>query len=61
MDQLKVGTKIELEHKPTYEWLMKYIMENKEFPSLEDFASHIRDDHLNEHENYYVILVKAGL
>lgn len=61
MTQLEAGITVEHEHKPTYEWLMKYIMDNNDFPELEDFAKHISEDHLNEHADYYTILNKAGL
>ena len=63
MDQLKAGIKVEHEHKPTYDWLLKYLVENEEFPPLEDFAKHISQDHLKEkgHENYYTTLIQAGL
>lgn len=63
MTQMEIGIKVEHEHKPTYEWLMKYIMDNEDFPPLEEFAQHIATDHLKEkgHEDYYTVLVDSGL
>ena len=61
MTQIEAGVIVEREHKPTYEWLMQYIMEHKEFPELDEFAKHITQDHLNEHTDYYTVLNRAGL
>lgn len=61
MDELKAGIKVEHEHKPTYEWLMGYIMDKEDFPPLEEFAKHIAEDHLSEVKDYYTILAKAKL
>lgn len=53
-DALSVGTEIESEHKPTYEWLKSYLEENKKLPPAEELYEHIATDHIGESgEAYY--------
>lgn len=49
---LEKGTKVEMEHKPTYEWFKSEMLLGK-LPTMEDFAKHIAQDHLAEHKKYY--------
>ncbi len=58
--QMRAGIQVELEHRPTYEWLRKYLLQNDgDLPSLRDFAAHIAADHLNEYGDYYTRLGKV--
>jgi hypothetical protein len=57
-EQMKMGVKVEAEHKPTIEWLKKYYQEHNEWPPDEDVYEHISSDHLLENEKYYTYLAK---
>ena len=59
--QEKIGLDIESEHKNTYLWLKKYIMEHEDLPSPQLFYLSITKDHLKEDNDYYNKLKKAGL
>lgn len=52
VNTLKKGTKVELEHKPTYEWFKNELIQQR-VPSMEEFAKHIAIDHLHESNKYY--------
>jgi hypothetical protein len=52
------GVKTEREHKPTYEWLKKYIQSHGgKLPSETEFYAKIAEDHLREFSNYYTALM----
>ena len=61
MNQLKVGIKIEREHKPTINYIKKYIKTNKKLPPNTQIYKHIVQNHIAEHKNYYFKLKKAKL
>jgi hypothetical protein len=57
VNELETGTKVELEHRTTYEWFKD--LSSKGIPfSLEEFAEHIAMDHLAENPRYYQQLFK---
>ena len=58
MNQLKIGTKIEMEHKKTFEFIKNYKQKTGRFPSNNMIAQRIAANHLDENKNYYVALVK---
>lgn len=60
-NQIKVGSIIEMEHKPTYEWVKQYLEENGELPPLDEFAEHISVDHIDERDDYYIPLIESGI
>lgn len=60
MKQLKMGKKVEKEHKGTIAFIQK-MAKKKIFPSRELIYSKIAKDHLKEDPEYYTKLMKAGL
>lgn len=56
-DQLEVGIKVEQEHEPTLKWLREFYAENDVWPTLDEFAAHISDDHTAEIKDYYTRLI----
>lgn len=55
--ELGKGIKTELEHKKTFAYIRRYGLEhNGEFPSDEQIAKRIAEDHLKEDEDYYTKL-----
>ena len=59
--QLKIGTRVEREHKPTIRKMQAYHAETgKCLPDNKVYES-IAKDHLKEDKNYYKKLKKAGL
>ena len=59
-DQILIGTGVEQEHEPTYNWL-KQCFADGVLPSLHAMCTHIARDHLKEKADYYTELEKAGL
>lgn len=57
INQLVEGTKIEHEHKPTYEFIVKSLADTGKPPSAEDFYKHIAEDHLSDDKIYYTHLI----
>jgi hypothetical protein len=55
-NQLRIGKKIEMEHKATADWIKKMCKANK-CPSDSAIATKISKDHLKENSNYYLHLV----
>ena len=53
--QLKIGKKVEREHRRTY------LLNRKKKLSKSQFYESIAQDHLKEDKNYYTRLKKAGL
>lgn len=58
--QLEKGVKIETEHKKTYNLIKRYFDAGKMITEKE-FYRNIAIDHLRERNDYYNILLKAGL
>jgi sulfur relay (sulfurtransferase) DsrC/TusE family protein len=54
--QLELGTRVEIEHINTINFIKDYYNENIEFPSNEQIARHIAMDHLDEFGDYYIYL-----
>jgi sulfur relay (sulfurtransferase) DsrC/TusE family protein len=59
--QLTIGTKIEREHRATYNFLKKYVAEHRAMPKAKQLYKHIAENHLKEHPNYYTKLKRAKL
>lgn len=59
--ELKMGIKIESEHKNTIKFIKNYVKKHKSFPSNKKIFTSISRDHLREKKNYYDILQKAKL
>ncbi len=55
--QMAEGFKIEHEHQPTYNFIVKYLEENKKLPPADELFKHIAEDHLNDDKQYYTHLV----
>lgn len=60
-NQLRMGVKIESEHKKTVRFIKTYVEKHKKFPSNKQIFGSIAKDHLKEHKNYYTKLKKAKL
>ena len=58
--QVLIGTKIEEEHRKTYDWLLQCFRDNVH-PSFNAFCYHIATDHVREDPNYYDKLEEAEL
>jgi hypothetical protein len=59
--QMAEGIKIEHEHKPTYDFIAKYLEDNKKLPPEEEVYKHIAQDHMTDtgHDPlYYTHLVE---
>lgn len=57
--ELRAGTVVEHEHRPTYNWLQGWLKIHGyqgKLPPLSEFARHIAIDHLNETRDYYTRL-----
>ena len=59
--QLKMGVKVESEHKGTLKFIKSYYKKNKQFPSPNTIYASIAKDHLKEDKRYYTKLKKAKL
>ena len=59
--QLKIGTRIEMEHKPTFNFIKNYKQKTGRFPSNQIIATNIAKNHLAERKDYYIRLKKAKL
>jgi sulfur relay (sulfurtransferase) DsrC/TusE family protein len=60
-NQLRLGIKIEGEHKPTYNYLKDYVTKHKHLPPQKLFYKQIAQNHLAENKNYYNKLIKVKL
>lgn len=60
-NQLKIGIRVEAEHKPTYRFLKTYIKKYDRLPSQKVFYKHIAQNHLTENKKYYTKLIRAKL
>ena len=61
MKGIKLGISVEKEHKPTYNFLKKYVQQHHKLPSQKVFYAKIAKNHLRETPQYYKRLIKAGL
>jgi hypothetical protein len=61
INQKKYGTKVEMEHVPTFEFIKGYLKEHKRLPPDKMIASKIASNHLEEDKLYYSKLKKAKL
>jgi len=52
-NQLKMGIKVEQEHKPTYNFIKNYYKKFGRMPSQQEVFKHIALNHISEHKNYY--------
>ena len=59
-DQVLIGTRIEEEHRKTYDWLVQCFRDGVH-PSSNAFYAHIAMDHVRKDTMYYDKLEKAGL
>jgi hypothetical protein len=57
----KYGTKVEMEHVPTFEFIKGYLKEHRRLPPDKMIASKIASNHLEEDKLYYSKLKKAKL
>jgi hypothetical protein len=60
-NQLRIGTRVESEHKGTVRFLKTYVKQHKKFPSNKIVFSKIASDHLREDKRYYSKLKKLKL
>ncbi len=56
--QLKIGTRVESEHKDVVTWLNRYISKHNNMPKRNLIYRHIAMTHLKEDPNYYKKLKK---
>lgn len=61
MNQIKIGTKIEMEHKPTFKFIKQYVKKHKKMPTDKLIATKIASNHLKEDKNYYKKIIKYKL
>lgn len=59
--QLRMGIKVEAEHKPTVAYIRNYLKRNRKLPDNRLIYKHIALNHLKENPKYYVKLKKARL
>jgi len=59
--QMKMGVKVEREHKDTVEFIRKFFKKNKRLPTNNEIYKSIAVDHLEEDPNYYTKLMKCKL
>ena len=57
-NELKIGKKIETEHKPTYDFIKDYFKKYRTFPPEELVYENISKNHLDEVPDYYTRLLK---
>jgi len=60
-NQLRIGIRVESEHKKTVRFIRGYVQKHKKMPSNKQIFGSIAKDHLKEHRNYYTKLRKARL
>lgn len=60
-NQLKLGIKIESEHKDTYNFIKDFNKKYKRFPTQKEVFASIAKDHLKEDSRYYTKLKTCKL
>lgn len=53
MKGMRIGTRIESEHKGTYNKLQMYVRKHGHLPPKKEFYSSIAGEHIREYKNYY--------
>lgn len=56
--QVKLGLKIEREHRGTVKFIKSFYNKNKKFPTDTQIFKHIAKDHIKENSTYYTKLSK---
>ena len=59
--ELKMGIKIESEHKDTYDFIKQFYKKHKRFPTQKEVYKKIAKDHIKEDPKYYTKIKKYGL
>ena len=59
--QLKMGIKVESEHKDTYNFIKDYFKKHKKMPTQKQVFTKIAKDHIEEDPKYYSKIKKYGL
>lgn len=59
--ELKMGVRVEAEHKKTIRFIKSYYNKHKKFPAPKQIFKSIASDHLKEDPKYYLKLKKAKL
>jgi len=60
-NELKMGMKVESEHKKTVKFIKDFFKEHKKFPTNAQIYESISNDHLLEDKKYYTKLKKYKL
>lgn len=60
-NQLRIGTKIEAEHRGTVRFIKRYLRKYRRLPPNRKIFSNIAREHLREDKRYYIKLRKAKL
>lgn len=56
--QLQIGTKLESEHKETFQFIKQYLKDHGKLPPEKEVYKHIAENHLDEFKNYYTKLIE---
>jgi len=56
--QLQIGTKLESEHKETFQFIKQYLKDHGKLPPEQEVYKHIAENHLDEFKNYYTKLIE---
>jgi len=59
--QLRMGIKVEREHKGTYKFIKDYFKKHKKFPTQQEVYKRIAKEHIAEDPKYYTKIKKYGL
>jgi len=59
--QLRMGIKVESEHKGTINYIKNYVKKNKKFPTNQSIYKNIAKEHIKEDPKYYSKIKKYGL
>ena len=59
--ELKMGIKVESEHKDTAKFIRNFFKKNKRLPTNREIYKSIAVDHLEEDKKYYTKLMKCKL
>lgn len=56
--QLQIGSKLESEHKETFQFIKQYLKDHGKLPPEKEVYKHIAENHLDEFKNYYTKLIE---
>ena len=59
--EIKIGAKVEEEHKGTYKYIERTFKQTGQLPSFKEVSKSIAKDHIKEDPNYYSKLKKCNL